>query len=261
MCTIVAKKFPGIGWVGVKNRDRPAATNTELVRDVHANVHRITLIDENSRWSEGMNNQGISIISSSLTPVIHSSNIKHSSKNGKRIQHALAERTVEDTVQKLIEMHTTGCVMVFDKNELWLIEGKVGDHEITARKVTDDWVARTNHGVWLPEAGYQPNSSSLIMQMRRLSSEARLLIAKNILKQAKSPNEIMVLLAKKWIDNPQLTTLRKPTDIIETRTTEQLMLEPGRKLMLVRNTDGKLDFDQKSANPSGSKILVGIVQS
>jgi hypothetical protein len=259
MCTIVAKKFPGIGWIGVKNRDRPAATDTDLIRDVHANVHRITLIDENTKWSEGMNNQGVSIISSSLTPVIHSSG-KHLSKDGKKLGHALAERTVEDAVQKLVEMHITGCVMVFDKNDLWLIEGKTGDHKIAARKITDDQVARTNHGVWLPEAGYQPNNQSTIMRMRRISSEARLLIAENILKQAKSPNEIMVLLAKEWSDNPQLTTLRKPTDIIETRTTEQLMLEPGKKMMFIRNTDGKLEFDQKSANPPGSKILVGIVQ-
>ena len=55
------------------------------------------------------------------------------------------------------------------------------------------------------------------------------------------------------------TTLRKATEILDTRTTEQLMLEPGKQLILVRNTNGVLEFDQRDANPTGSEVLVGIV--
>ena len=95
--------------------------------------------------------------------------------------------------------------------------------------------------------------------MKRISSNARLLIGNYVADYAKSPEELMVLMAKQWTDNPQINTLRHATDNIKIRTTEQLILEPGKTLMLVRNTDGILDFDQESANPPGSKILVGIV--
>ena len=71
----------------------------------------------------------------------------------------------------------------------------------------------------------------------------------------------MPLLAKQWTDNPQITTLRTPIPEIETRTTEQLMLEPNKKLILVRNVNGVLEFNQQDANPTGSKVIVGIVQS
>ena len=68
MCTIIAKKFPDLGWVGIKNRDRPFSTRTELLRTEKNAVQRVALLDERTHWSEGMNSRGVSIISSSLTP-------------------------------------------------------------------------------------------------------------------------------------------------------------------------------------------------
>ena len=37
------------------------------------------------------------------------------------------------------------------------------------------------------------------------------------------------------------------------------MLEPGRRLVLVRNVNGTLEFDQSEANTAASSVLVGIV--
>jgi hypothetical protein len=261
MCTIIAKKFPNVGWVGVKNRDRPMATKTDLLRDQEDSVQRVTLMDEMTRWSEGMNSNGVSIISSSLSPATNGIS-KHPSRTGNLIRAALAEKTVEDAVRYLRDSDVSGCVMIFDKDRLFLIEGKTGkDRTQVVREITDDWVARTNHGIWIPSAGYQKNSSNLILRMRRVSSEARLKIANYILQTAEKPEDMMPLLAKKWIDNPQLNTIRTPIVDIDTRTTEQLMLDPNNLLMLVRNIDGILEFNQKDANPAGSKVLVGIAQS
>ena len=127
------------------------------------------------------------------------------------------------------------------------------------KEIKDDYVARTNHGIMLPKAGYQPHSRNKILELRRLSSESRLYIANHVVEAASTPNELMVLLAHKWIDNPQLNNLRTATAEISTRTTEQLMLEPAKLLMIVRNVDGTLDFKQSTANPAGSQIEVGIV--
>lgn len=260
MCTLIAKKFPNIGWVGVKNRDRSAPTETELLRDQEDRFQRVTLMDETTRWTEGMNSNGVSIISSSLYPIIHGDPGTHRT-GGSPIRNALAQPTVEKAVRYLEKVNAHGCVMVFDRNHLWLIEGKVNSNQQVVRKITDDYIARTNHGVWIPSAGYQPHSKNKILAMRRISSIARLKIANFILDSATKPDELMPLLAKQWIDNPQLTTLRTPIPGIDTRTTEQLMLEPGKKLVIVRNVNGILEFNQEDANPPGSEVLVGVVQS
>jgi hypothetical protein len=262
MCTIVAKKFPGIGWVGLKNRDRSLPTETELLRKDIGGMQCMTLVDEQTRWTEGMNSNGISIISSSLEPVIADfpSKKKHRSKNGALIRDALEQSTM-DRVLGVLRDTITGCVMVFDQEQLWLIEGHHDGNDQVMRRITDDSIARTNHGICIPSAGYQRDSENLILKMRRLSSESRLLIADHVLNLAREPKDLMPLMANSWVDNPQLNTMRQQTDLIPTRTTEQLMLEPGKKLVLIRNTSGTLEFTQENANPPGSDVLVGIVQS
>jgi hypothetical protein len=259
MCTLIGKKFPGIGWVGVKNRDRSMPTHTELLRDKIQGVERVTLVDTNTRWSEGMNSHGVSIISSSLTPAIHGGKDNHYSRDGLMIRAALAESTVLKAVANLRAAEVWGCVMVFDQDTMWLIEGKSGGGEWDAREITRDTVARTNHGVWLRSAGYTENSTNPILVQRHISSEARLLIAEYVAYEARTPDEIVTGLAKTWSSNPQLTTVRQALPPIETRTTEQLLLIPAKQEMFVRNLDGSLEFDQKEANPNGASVLVGIV--
>jgi hypothetical protein len=260
MCTLIGKKFSGIGWVGVKNRDRSLPTHTELLRDESGqnNFERVTLVDSNTRWSEGMNSYGVSIISSSLTPSLYGSE-NHISRDGLIIREALSEKNVKNAVESLRKSMVYGCVMVFDRDTMWLIEGKNDGSEWDAREIKKDWVARTNHGVWVKSAGYSQDLKNPILQQRRISSRARLLIADYIASSAKTPDEIVVDLAKTWSSNPQLTTTRHPLPPIETRTTEQLLLIPSNLTMMVRNLDGTLEFNQREANPRGSHVLVGIV--
>jgi hypothetical protein len=260
MCTIVAKKFADIGWIGVKNRDRPAATSTALLRDEIDSVQRVSIQDEKTKWTEGMNSAGISIISSSLMPTVYDPPVvhPHHSRNGELIHRALQENTLPDAIKSL-KNQISGCVFVFDQDELFVIEGDHKGKTQIIRKITTDGVARTNHGIFLKHAGYQPNSDNKILAMRRISSESRLLIADRALSVAQSPNDLMTLLAKHWVDIPQMNTIRKPEGVLQTRTTEQLMLIPSMKQIFIRNIDGELDFTQAQANPPGSQILVGII--
>lgn len=260
MCTLVAKKFPNLGWVGIKNRDRPFSTRTELLRTQKHGIQKVALLDERTHWSEGMNSNGVCILSSSLSPD-HASTASrlHDSNNGAKIREALSMPTVEDAVHHLRINNATGFLLVFDQNKMYVVEGEVGTRRQTVTKISDNTVVRTNHGVTIPHAGYQRGSNDIETQLRRISSEARMLIGEYVANSAESPEEMMALMAKQWTSNPQITTLRRPTDNIDVRTTEQLILQPKSRLMLVRNTDGILDFDQESANPPGSKVLVGIV--
>ena len=264
MCTIIAKKFPNVGWVAVKNRDRSAPTRTKLLRDQEERYQRVTLVDEDTQWTEGMNSNGVSILSSSLTPVINGDrdrNTKqHSSRNGVILRDALAQPSLDTAIAVIRDRQVSGCVMIFDSDRMVLVEGKGGDtRQQIIKEITSDSVARTNHGIWLPNAGYQLNSDNTVSEMHRLSSEARLKTAQHILEISNTPYQLMPLLAKQWSDNPQLNTLRMPTDFIDTRTTEQLMIIPSKKLILLRNVNGKLDFNQADANPPGSEVMVGIL--
>ena len=259
MCTIIAKKFPNIGWIGVKNRDRSSPTSTNLLRKNEKLLQRVTLVDDNTKWSEGTNSKGVSIISSSLTPIRLDKHDEHISKDGHLISIALSQPTVYEAIKSLHDHHIVGCVMIFDSTQLWLIEGKNGTKKQVIREVKDDAVARTNHGIWIPTAGYTEYTNDPILRMRRISSEARLEIANHIADVAKTPSDLLVLLAKEWVDNSQLTTLRKPGDIIKTRTTEQLMIIPKYKTLIVRNTNGVLDFNKNSADNSHNKVKIRLL--
>ena len=81
MCVIAAKYFPNKGWVGVKNRDRSAPTITRLVRENKGSMEKVTLMDETTHWSEGMNSYGIGVISSSLEKTVSSIELEKLSKN------------------------------------------------------------------------------------------------------------------------------------------------------------------------------------
>lgn len=260
MCTLIAKKFPKLGWIGLKNRDRPFSTRTALLRTEKNNIQRVAFLDERTHWSEGMNSNGVGIISSSLTPDYGEKHMRlHNSQNGSKIRDALSMPTVEDAVHHLRTTRATGHIMVFDENTMYVIEGEYGTRKQIVKEIKEDTVVRTNHGVLIPQAGYQRSSEKIENQMKRISSEARWLIGQYIVDVAKTPEEMMSLMAKEWTSDPQITTLRHSTDTINVRTTEQLIIEPKRKLVLIRNIDGILDFDQPSANPPGSKVLVGIV--
>ena len=259
MCTLIAKKFADIGWVGVKNRDRSAPTVTRLVRENKGSMEKVTLMDETTHWSEGMNSHSIGVISSSLERTVTESELEKLSKNGQKISQALNGKTVEDVVESLIRSKVNGCVFVFDKDNLYVLEGNPKTKEIMSRKIVRDFAVRTNHGIFLPDAGYQSDSNSTEERMRRISSEARYMIGNTIVDLVDKPEDIMVYMAREYSDNPQLTTLRRSLGLIKTRTTEQLIIEPGKNRMLVRNTDGVLKFNQKNANKPDSQILVGVV--
>lgn len=256
MCTLIGKKFPRIGWIGVKNRDRPSPTRTQLLRDFQQGLEKVTLVDETTLWSEGMNSHGICVISSSLD-VGGDSNRPHVSRDGQILSRALGEQTLDQVVTRLITEQIHGCVLAFDRDRMIVVEGSP-NHPVAQREVSEDWVVRTNHGVLIPSAGYQRYVDP-IQTLRRISSQARLDIGKIVAESARSPADLILGLARPWTTNPQINTLRTPQAPSQVRTTEQLMMVPSKRQMFVRNVDGKFDFDQSNANTWRSQVLVGII--
>ena len=78
MCTIGVKYLDQHGWVGVKNRDRNYKTDVEIVQSNRFGTQRLYIDDKLTRWTEGLNEHGVAIISSSFS-------VKSDEKEGDKI--------------------------------------------------------------------------------------------------------------------------------------------------------------------------------
>ena len=119
MCIIVAKYFKDKGWVLAKNRDQDYVSHVSF-NDIHDdNVGEIiTMYDKDIDYQEGMNHQGLVIMTTSLTPKIKEETNK---EDGAKIFKAL-HMSQEDAVNYLTKEEMTGFIFVGTPRKLMLIE-------------------------------------------------------------------------------------------------------------------------------------------
>mgnify|MGYP003340923572 CR=1 FL=1 len=169
MCIIVAKYFDGIGWAGAKNRDRNYTPTLDFVENTEHGVERMMMHDKVTGYKEGINNYGLSILNTSLDVYDDESEVEagtaDTSPDGRHIAAALLFKDPVDAVRLLIKRKLGGCTIVFNKETMYLIEASDKDgkapYKYKAKKIpNNETVARTNHGLWLPWAGYQRSDSN-----------------------------------------------------------------------------------------------------
>lgn len=142
MCVVAAKYLDGIGWVGVKNRDRNYKPEISLVQSFEGGIERLLLKDELTGYTEGMNEYGISIISATTlvkddeneireirkkkngSKKQHIANGEYVSIDGKKLRTALLEKTIDKVIKKLTETDIAPCGnhLVFDENKCFMVE-------------------------------------------------------------------------------------------------------------------------------------------
>lgn len=284
MCVVAVKKFPGIGWVGVKNRDRNYLPTVKIVQSNIQGLQRLYLDDLTTRYTEGLNEYGVSIISASLAVKEDEKEGKkvgpgnrpdgYMSPDGKTIRTALLEKTAEAAVKVLQDRKLAGCTYVFDEKNCYLLEGGYNlriavaqergvDREYTSKliKVTDNFHVRTNHGILIPELGYQMDSKPE-MKKNRKSSESRLKIAQKMISRCQSPEEMMDALAEQPDNDTFMNPLR--TGDIEAGdmcTTGQLLLNPKDRTMHYRPIYSEVEFKYNKLNGEKSKTFFEIITS
>ena len=157
--------------------------------------------------------------------------------------------------------------MIFDQETMILIEGawtdyskKEYDYKI---KVIphDQTVARANHGIWIPEAGYQRTEGDPGESASRISSESRLAIAKYIVESAVDPQDLIDDLCKTYIDNSQLNVFRTTSETKKMRTTAQLMMIPSENTLYVRPVQSHMTFDFWELNHPKHKTWVELLSN
>lgn len=270
MCVIIAKFFPEHGWVAVKNRDRNYTPEISFNRyhDKDTGLERLLFEDDVTKYSEGINSNGVAILSASLMVQNDEKEItkskKEASPDGERIRKALLKTNAWDAARDCAQLGLTGNSIIIDREDCFLLEScknRKGKYRYKLRQIPkDQTVARTNHGVWLPWAGYQRGVDEN-QTLSRISSEARLVQAQMVVETAKDPEDMIDGLCQILVDHPQLNVMRTDTTRKKMRTTAQEMVIPNEKTLFVRPVASHMTFDFWKLNQPDADTWVEILSN
>lgn len=270
MCIILAKYFPGLGWAGAKNRDRNYVPKLDFIESTQRGVSRMMMHDQVTGYKEGINSHGISILNTSLDVYDDESEVDSgktdTSPDGRLIAQALLQSRVGAAVKTLIQGHLGGCTIVFDRETLYLIEASDRDGKGTFRYVAKqipqrELVARTNHGIWLPWAGFQRKSDNPAETRDRISSESRLLQAQQVVRRARRPQDLVDGMCQVNVNNPQLNIMRFSTGAKQFRTTSQQLCVPREHTLYCRPVSSHIEFDFWRLNRPNTNVWVEILSN
>ena len=270
MCIIVAKYFDGIGWAGAKNRDRNYTPVLSFIESNDDDVGRMMMHDEITGYKEGINSHGISILNTSLDVYDDESEVEagtaKSSPDGKIIAEALLQDDALTAAKIIIKGKIGGCTIVFDRENMFLIEASDWDgtkpYRFIAKRVPNDQtVARSNHGVWLPTAGYQRKPTNKSETLSRISSETRLLLAEAVVESAQDPEDLVDGMCQVYINDSQLNIMRTSTERKKMRTTSQQLCVPNERTLYCRPISSHLEFDFWNLNRPNTDVWVEILSN
>ena len=268
MCIIVAKYFDGIGWAGAKNRDRNYTPTLDFIEDTDHDIGRMMMHDQVTGYREGINSAGVSILNTSLDVYDDETEVEagevDASPDGKIIAQALLYRDPLDAVKLLVRRHLGGCTIVFNQDDLYLIEATDDDgtapYRYKAKKIDQgETVARSNHGLWLTDAGYQRNPDDESETLGRISSESRLAQAEALVGAATKPRDLVDGMCQVYINHPQLNIMRYSTARKKMRTTSQQLCVPRERTLYCRPVSSHMDFDFWRLNKPHTNVWVEIL--
>ena len=256
MCIIAAKYFKDTGWILAKNRDQNYVADTTILDKIDPNVGEILLLDDKTiKYQEGMNHKGLVIITTSLTPIISQ---ETNDNDGNIIKAALKMADPEAAAKYVIEKKLTGFIFIGTPEKLIVVEAARdrngrGEYHATSNVIPqNELIVRTNHGVEYPWAGFQMGISA-IQDMWTKSSKTRQIIAERVLKNAKTPEEMLDGLAKREVDNLQMNVFRVESTPSQMRTIFQWALVPKTSTVYLRPIQSKMNV---RVSPDKIKIVV-----
>lgn len=269
MCIVIGKYFDNHGWVAIKHRDRNYSPDVTFKKKFKNNIEILYFWDNITQWCEGINSVGISILSASLMVSDDEKEYvtcseKKPSKTGIKIRKALKRTTLEEVIEYVIAEKLTGNTLIFDSERMFLLEGawKPGEYATEGyyyevREIDpSDIVVRTNHGIWLPNTGYQYSDSDPHQNFNRKSSESRLKISLELAKTTTTPFELLDELTKDYTKNGQFNPFRTAINVGHMHTTAQLMIIPKELTFYIRNVQGKMKVDISKIDQLEHKLWV-----
>ena len=229
---------------------------------------RMMMHDQVTGYQEGINSTGLSILNTSLDVYDDEAEVEagdvDSSPDGKIIAQALLYRDPMDAVRLLVKKKLGGCTMVFNQRDLYLIEATDDDgtrpYRYLVKKINPkNTVARSNHGVWLTDAGYQRTRGDKSETLGRISSDARLLQAQAVVEVAREPEDLVDGMCQVYINDPQLNIMRMSTQRKKMRTTSQQLCVPRERTLYCRPISSHVEFDFWDLNRPDTNVWVEIL--
>ena len=289
MCVVAVKYIKKYGWVGAKNRDRNYSTSIKVVNSNRDGIQRLFIDDQTTRWTEGVNEYGLSIISASFSvksdekegEKVLSKNKKKKaivSPDGLAIRNALRLKTPKEAARYLIDKELAGATFIFNPETCYLLEGgftvKKADADkenprkyiYNLKEITqdDEYCVRTNHGIDLTVLGYSKNAEDEHLRASRKSSETRWEIVNNYLRDnvVNDPYDFLEALSQKpnkdKFMNPIRTGDIKKAEMV---TTGQLLLVAKERTLHYRPIYSEVSFDYKKLNSVEAKTFFEIISS
>ena len=272
MCIILAKYLPKIGWIGAKNRDRGYYPVVNIRKNHNNGIERILIWDETTKYTEGLNDHGVGIISSSMATVSdekgatttthEGTDSGYSSPDGRKIRNALLETDCIRALESLVDNALTGHTLVFNPDRCWLLESshRNGEFVHKIQEISKDQTCvRTNHGILLPWAGYQRVPGDPSHSRKRVGSEIRKIKAEQGIRTASSLEECMEAILDHSDENPQINPCRLDDRNGYIRTTGQVGLIPSQLTLYYRPVWGGITFDYEKLNGEDDRCFFEIL--
>jgi hypothetical protein len=291
MCVVAVKYMDGYGWIGAKNRDRNYKTDVVITQSNRHRVQRLYIDDKLSRWSEGVNEHGLAIISASFSVKSDEKegdkiilkrknkrdNIGYYSPDGRAIRKALLAKTPKEALELLVDLKLAGATYVFNENDCYILEGgftvkkddatseNPREYKYAINKISKEEACscRTNHGIIMKELGYHKNPTDERLVKARESSEKRLEYARKFASaDISEPGELIDQIAKcpdkDVFMNPMRTGNIKKGEMA---TTGQLLIVPKERTLHYRPIYSSVSFDYNRLSGPEAKTFFEIISS
>lgn len=278
MSIVACKYFEDIGWVIAKNRDRSYKPLIRVRKSFRNNVERLLLWDQKTKYTEGVNEYGVAIVSASISTTTdeiegaiatkYNSRLTKTprvyySPDGLRIRKALFEKTAFEAIRKVIEFQIPGNTIVADKDRCFLIEaGFLNTNEYVYEVVevpTTHIAVRTNHGIFLPWTGYSADVPQEVS--KRKSSDVRYEKVNEGLKRASTFEQFIDVLSTSTDINPQMNPLRVDPRKGAMRTSGQIFIIPKEKTLHYRPIWCDTVFNLDKLNTVNEKTFFEVVST
>jgi hypothetical protein len=280
MCVIVYTEING-KKILAKNRDRTYKPDIEIVHEIVDGVEVAYIRDRESGWIEGMNENGLGLVNSTLSrtdgkvPKNRKVKIKQITKKNNVIYKALINPNktnqnfydiIKDAKNKyILEGHT----LLFHNNEVFHIENNI-ENEFVAEKINRTAVF-SNYGIKLKNEGY-------IKCKQGMSAFLRANIVKNELKnhKVKTIDELVNIMNRNYKNiNPRFQpyrdkyyTMKKNKNVeprnIKVSTTGQIVYNMTDKELIyytdINNSQG-VEYINKLSRDYAPKIRIIIKET
>jgi hypothetical protein len=281
MCVVACKYLKDIGWVIAKNRDRNYKPTIIIRKSFRRNTERLYIWDDRTKYTEGINEFGVAIISASVTvkedeaegqAAVNKNKLDKKTKiknrtyyapDGLRIRTALFERTAVEAASQLIELEIPGNTIIADRERCFLLEGAFVENDEYVYKIVEvpkeKIAVRTNHGIFLPWTGYSKEIPEQVP--KRESSDARYEKVVSLLKRASTFDEFLDAMSDTSDENPQLNPLRIDPERNSMRTTGQLIMIPKEQTLHYRPIWCETEFDLDKLNTEEERTFFEIIST